>query len=947
MRHARIPRCPIAFLIAALLVVAAPPGRVAHTQTPARLVQIPGIDPGPCNPGPEEKPWLNPNQAPGCRALEAIASMTLEEKLAELGGITGRSANKRLGLISGGGSDGPNGIATMGATASARGRNVTAFAQAVTLAATFDRSLASRFGRAMGEEFVGKGSNSVLGPTINIMRTWHWGRNGETFSEDPYLTAELAVAEITALNGQKVLTVLKHYAGNNQENTRCGIIPDNAGIDARISEKALNEIYLPGFKASVERAKTGGIMCSYNQVNGTFACNHPELLGYLRKWGFDGFIAPDAGFALRDPLTAALAGVTRVGGPQVGNFLKEQKLTENDVNRMLYYNMTPYFRLGIYDSPSQGRPDADVSTPEHQALARQVAEEGAVLLKNKGAVLPLGALVKSIAVIGDDAGPHVTIGLNGSGHVFATKVSVPLDAIRERAGTAVEVIYEPGTSGIGPLPAVPAASLKPAIGEGQGLTAWYLSTDNSTGVPVVSRIEPMQQAASGPPPEYYKALGLPVPAPRGMMGGPGGAPPGQPGAPGGAPGAAPGAVPGAPPAAPPQAGAPGGPQAAGGRGAGAGPGAGPGGGGSPFGARRAWSARWFGSLTPPSTGTYVFSLTGSGTTQLYVNHELVATMMRADFAQTVQGTIALKAGAAVPIEMKFTNSSSIMGSAPALGWQPPDPGMRAKAVAAAKSADVAIVFAAEQMGEGQDKVTLPLPGDQDALIEAVAAANPRTVVVLHTSNPVAMPWLGKVAAVVEAFYPGQEAGSSIARILFGDVNPSGKLAMTFPANEHQGPGTFFLDYPGDGMTANYTEGVLVGYRWYDAKKQEPLFPFGHGLSYTTFAYSGLQIQHGGGTDAAISVRVANIGKRAGAEVVQLYLGSPEAAQEPPKQLRGFEKVMLKPGESKVVTMKLDKESLAAWDADAHGWKVYPGVYSVMVGSSSRDIRLKGSFTIAN
>ena len=286
-----------------------------------------------------------------------------------------------------------------------------------------------------------------------------------------------------------------------------------------------------------------------------------------------------------------------------------------------------------------------------------------------------------------------------------------------------------------------------------------------------------------------------------------------------------------------------------------------------------------------------------------------------------------------------------MGPGLALGWQPPDPDMLAKAVAAAKQSDVAIVFAAEQMGEGQDKVTLALPGDQDNLIAAVAQANPRTVVVLHNSNPVAMPWLDKVAAVIEAFYPGQEAGSSIARLLFGDANPSGKLAMTFPANEHQGPGAFFLDYPGDGMTVNYSEGVLVGYRWYDAKNQEPLFPFGYGLSYTTFRYSDLQVERTGDEQATVKVRVTNTGTREGAEVVQLYLGSPAAAEEPPKQLKGFEKILLKPGESKVVTMKLDKNSFAAWDTESHAWKVYPGTYSVMVGSSSRDIRLKGSFTI--
>jgi hypothetical protein len=187
MRYGRNAKYLIAFLIPSFLLMVQM-NRPANSQGTARVAQIPGIDPGPCNPGPEEKPWLNPNQTPGCRALEAIASLTLEEKLAELGGITGRSANKRLGLVSGGGSDGPNGITSMGSgPPQARGRNVTAFANAVTLAAAWDRELASQYGKALGEEFVGKGSNSVLGPTINIMRTWHWGRNGETFSEDPYL----------------------------------------------------------------------------------------------------------------------------------------------------------------------------------------------------------------------------------------------------------------------------------------------------------------------------------------------------------------------------------------------------------------------------------------------------------------------------------------------------------------------------------------------------------------------------------------------------------------------------------------------------------------------------------------------------------------------------------------------------------------------------------------
>ena len=855
--------------------------QLAWPQSASRVAQIPGITAGQCNPGPEEKPWLNAKQTPECRALEVIAQMTQEEKQAELGGITGIGRNERLGLIAGGGSDGPNGISTMAGNPQPRGKNVTAFANAVTLAATWNRDLAREYGKALGEEFVGKGSNSVLGPTINIMRTWHWGRNGETFSEDPYLTAELAVPEISALQEQKVLTVLKHYAGNDQENTRVGVMPDNAGIDERITAKALHEIYLPAFKAAVERAHTGAIMCSYNQINGKFSCNNPELLGYLREWGFDGFVAPDAAFALRDPLTAALAGVTR-GVNTASALVKEDKLTQSAMDRMVYYNILPYFRLGIYDSPSQGKPDADVSTPGHQAVARQMAEEGAVLLKNRGPVLPIDtSKVKSIAVIGDDAGPHVTAVLNGSGHVFVTKMSVPVDAITARAGSSVKVVYEPGAPGIGPLPEVPANVLKPSSGDGAGLLASYYSSGDSTGIPVVARVESGVKAGA-PPAEL-------VPAP--------------------------------PAPTPPQ------PGARGGRGGGRGP-------------RKPWSVRWTGTLNPPSSGRYRFSLTGAGTAQLYVDNVAVATMMRADFSQTVQGAIELKSGRTVPIEVKYSNISAVLGAGVQLGWQPPDPEMLAKAVNAAKQADVAVVFAAEQMGEGQDKFALPLPADQDSLIAAVAAANPRTVVVLHTSNPVSMPWLDRSAAVIEAFYPGQEAGSSIARLLFGDANPSGKLAMTFPANEYQGPGSTFLEYPGDGMTVNFNEGVFVGYRFYDEHNQTPLFPFGFGLSYTTFRLSDLQA-----SASKVSVKVTNTGAREGAEVVQLYLGFPSEAGEPPKQLKGFEKVRLKPGESKVATMTLDNNSVSAWDSDANKWRVYPGTYSVMVGNSSRDIAVKGSFTV--
>jgi beta-glucosidase len=227
----------------------------------------------------------------------------------------------------------------------------------------------------------------------------------------------------------------------------------------------------------------------------------------------------------------------------------------------------------------------------------------------------------------------------------------------------------------------------------------------------------------------------------------------------------------------------------------------------------------------------------------------------------------------------------------------------------------------------------------------VAAVNKRTVVVLNTAGPVAMPWIDKVSAVIWAGHPGAFDGSSLAAFLFGDANPSGKLPVTYPLNEQQGPATRPDEYPGDGKRVNFSEDLLVGYRWFDAKNQTPLFPFGHGLSYTTFKYSDLKVERGAGDQTTVRLKVANTGARAGAEVVQLYLGYPAAAAEPPQQLKGFEKVWLKPGEAKTVTIALNPASLAVWDENTHAWKTVPGSYTVAVGSSSRDIRLKSSFAV--
>jgi beta-glucosidase len=269
-----------------------------------------------------------------------------------------------------------------------------------------------------------------------------------------------------------------------------------------------------------------------------------------------------------------------------------------------------------------------------------------------------------------------------------------------------------------------------------------------------------------------------------------------------------------------------------------------------------------------------------------------------------------------------------------------------QAVAAAKKADVALVFAGWPEGhesEGHDRPDINLTNRQDELIQAVAAANPRTVVVLNCGSPVAMPWVDQVAGILEAYYPGQENGNAIANILLGDANPSGKLTVTFPRRIEYTPA--YTNF-GPGRKVIYGEGIFVGYRHYEQRHLQPLFPFGHGLSYTTFAYRDLNVQvqpgpTGQASAAHVSLTVENTGSRPGAEVVQLYVSDKAASlPRPPKELKGFVRVQLNPGESQPVVFTLDQRAFAFYDPLQSDWVVEPGEFEILVGASSADIRLK-------
>jgi len=272
----------------------------------------------------------------------------------------------------------------------------------------------------------------------------------------------------------------------------------------------------------------------------------------------------------------------------------------------------------------------------------------------------------------------------------------------------------------------------------------------------------------------------------------------------------------------------------------------------------------------------------------------------------------------------------------------------ARAVEAARAADVALVFAGYPEGyetEGRDRPDMDLTGPQDELIRAVAAANPNTVVVLNVGAAVTMPWADQVAAIVLAYYPGQENGNAVARVLLGEVNPSGKLPVTFPRRLEDTPA--FLNYPG-GRDVRYGEGIFVGYRYYDAKEVTPLFPFGHGLSYTEFAYSDLQVTPTvrRGEPVSVSITVKNVGERAGKEVVQLYVRDVAASlPRPPKELKRFAKINLAPGEAQTVRFELDERALAFYDPERKAWIAEPGEFEVLIGSSSRDIRARALFRL--
>jgi beta-glucosidase len=782
---------------------------------------------------------------------EILKQLTLEEKVSLVHGASAMATSpvSRLGIPEFRFSDGPNGVRDEEKVPT------TYWPTGVAMAATWNTDLIHQVGVALGEECKGLGKSVLLAPAVNIDRTPLGGRTFEYYSEDPFLAKGIAVDYIKGLQSQNVGACVKHYAVNSIEKER-------TTVDAQVDERTLREIYLPAFEGAVKEANVASVMAAYNKVNGHYAAENAHLMKDILKgeWKFQGFVMSDWG-AVHSTIPTALNGLDLEMPGDPKNFLgaplleaiKDGHVPESEIDDKVRRILNTMLgrELPNFDG------DPHVSTPAHQELARKVAEESMVLLKNDRSTLPLDInKLKAIAVIGPNANVKLGEG-GGSGAVHSPYEVTPLEGLKSYLGDKVTIHYAPGldTRDLkGDI--IPAGVLQTADGK-PGLTAEYFDNVDFKGEPVVKRTDSKVD---------FKWDGSPAPGVKGEY----------------------------------------------------------------------FSVRWTGFLVPAFTGEYEISTSSDDGSDVYIGTKKLVDNWGDHGPQSATARISLEQGRRYPITVRYYQGWG--GAEMHLAWAKTtskNPFI-ADAVAAAKNSDVVLLFVGlthRQDSEGADKPDMSLPDGQEELIDAVLKANPHTIPVLINGTPVELAWLSRVHAALEAWYPGQEGGNAIARVLFGEVNPSGRLPMTFPKKLEDSPAHANGDYPPKNGTIRYDEGLLVGYRWYDTKHIAPQFPFGHGLSYSSFTYSNLRA-----TPEGADVDITNVSQRAGAEVVQLYVTEKEpTVMRPEKELKGFKKVFLQAGEKQTVHIPLDRRSFAYYSVAKGDWVVNGGVYVIRVGSSSRDI----------
>jgi beta-glucosidase len=822
------------------------------------------------------------------RIEDLLGQMTLQEKVSLLAGsdMWHTVAIERLGIPALKMSDGPNGARGGGSLVG--GTKAACFPAGISLASTWNTDLVRRIGQALGQETRSKGAYVLLAPTVNIHRSPLNGRNFENYSEDPYLSARMAVAYINGVQSEGVGTSVKHYICNDSEFER-------NTINSEIDERTLREIYLPPFEAAIREAKSWTIMASYNLVNGVAASEHPYLLTEILRdeWGYDGLVVSDWFMSVKSTAPSVNAGLDlEMPGPGVwrGDLLlqavERDEVDEATLDTSIRRLLLLLQRTSVFEHPEEPAEQGN-DLPEHRALIREAAAEGIVLLKNEGDVLPLldssgREKLNSVAIIGPNA-KVARIMAGGSAQVNAHYAITPYDGVAAKLGEQVEIGYELGCPNHKQLPQFEMDQLLAGVeGNKHGWRSDYFDGPALAGSPIYTEISQQPELmwfGSNVNPNFDV---------------------------------------------------------------------------------HNFSMRATARFTPALTGAYAFSLTSAGLSRLFINGELAVE----NWVQQVPGESYfgmgstevraerdLVAGQEYILTLEYTKNQDGLIAAVRPGCLPPLPadGIE-RAVALASRSDVALIFAGlsgEWESEGFDRPNIDLVGQQNELIERVAAANKRTIVVLNTGSPIAMPWLEQVAAVVQAWFPGQECGNAIADVLFGDVNPSGKLPQTFPVRLEDNPA--YINYPGENGKVRYGEGLFVGYRYYEKKKIAPLFPFGFGLSYTTFDYNNLRLSAnsiGPEETLEVQVDVINTGERAGKEIVQLYVRDVQSRlHRPDKELKAFAKVELEPGERKTVSLSLARQALAYYDDLAQAWVAEAGEFEVLVGSSSQAIRARATFTL--
>ena len=844
-----------------------------------------------------------------------VESMTVDERASLTAGASAWStaAVPRVGIPEVFVSDGPAG---------ARGPQIPGAGEQVrtlnipcgaALGATWNTDLLGELGAALGDQTRTKACRVLLAPTVNLHRAPLAGRNFESYSEDPLLTGKLAAAFIRGVQSEGVATTVKHFAGNEAEFERMT-------IDSVIDERTLRELYLLPFELAVREGGTLGIMTSYNRLNGVYNSENRELLQTILRdeWGFAGFVVTDwfAGGSTAGAAEAGLdlemPGPSRFYGRQLGQAVRDGEIDEALLTGAVQRLLSVYDRIGALDD--EPRPAVAVDRPEHRALVRRAAAESMVLLKNE--IEPMTGR----AVLPLDPSRITTLAVIGPN----------AERARIMGGGSAEVAPH--------YHLTPLDALRDHLGDRVRIVHEQ-GCDIDKTVPAMSA----DQLDSGhDEPGFFVEMfeggdwSGDVVASR--------------------------VIPGGRLLVLPrvEADVPTGPM----------------------------SYRATARFTPTQTGPHLLSLLQLGAARVFVDGAVVFDGIaeptpRGDayFGQATEelmATLDLVAGTAAVIDVEFRSTQRGWMHGVQLGCKVvPALDLMDRAVAAAASADAVIVIVGTNNDwetEGHDRVSMDLPGAQTELIERVSRANPNTVIVINAGAPVTTVWAAEAPAVLQVWFGGQEMSNALAEVLFGETEPSGRLPTTFPSCIEHTPS--YGNFPGEHGQIRYGEGVLMGYRWYEARKLPVPFVFGHGLSYTTFtigapalaptfqtvadatAEAGAGTGIGTGT-VTVVVPVTNTGTRRGAEVVQLYVGALDPlVVRPPKELKAFTKVWLEPGETAAVSLTLDARSFAYWDPgntyrgplaptamgffgttpDAvRGWRVDPGTYRISVGRSSADI----------